>query len=128
MQLARHSDPKLTMARYGRAQLHDLAAAVEKLPGLLPPPRNQSQTLAATGTYPTAHSPQHSPAREIRSLSLITADTGERSETYEEQSTETLQIKPLETGCDKLTTADYELPPARFELATYGLGNRRSIP
>ena len=31
MQLARHSDPKLTMARYGRAQLHDLAGAVERL-------------------------------------------------------------------------------------------------
>jgi integrase len=35
MQLARHSDPKLTMARYGRAQLHDLHGAVERLPGLL---------------------------------------------------------------------------------------------
>ena len=32
MQLARHSDPKLTMARYGRAQLHDLGRAVDRLP------------------------------------------------------------------------------------------------
>ena len=32
MQLARHSDPKLTMAVYGRAQLHDLGAAVGRLP------------------------------------------------------------------------------------------------
>ena len=37
MQLARHSDPKLTMARYGRAQLHDLAQAVGKMPSVLTP-------------------------------------------------------------------------------------------
>ena len=37
MQLARHSDPKLTMAVYGRAQLHDLAAAVQRLPALASP-------------------------------------------------------------------------------------------
>jgi integrase len=47
MQLARHSDPKLTMAVYGRAQLHDLASAVDRLPSLVPAP---PETLAATGT------------------------------------------------------------------------------
>jgi integrase len=51
MILARHSDPKLTMARYGRAQLHDLATAVERLPRLLPDdPAAGRQTLRATGT------------------------------------------------------------------------------
>jgi len=57
MQLARHSDPKLTMAVYGRAQLHDLAEAVRRLPGLLKAPATETpkhaaaaQTLAATGT------------------------------------------------------------------------------
>jgi integrase len=35
MHLARHSDPKLTMARYGRPQLHDLGATVNRLPSLL---------------------------------------------------------------------------------------------
>jgi len=35
MHLAGHSDPKLTMVRYGRPQLHDLAGAVERLPALL---------------------------------------------------------------------------------------------
>jgi len=42
MQLARHSDPKLTMAIYGRAQRRHLAGAVEGLPALLtglPPKR-----------------------------------------------------------------------------------------
>jgi integrase len=50
MQLARHSDPKLTMARYGRAQLHDLAAAIEGLPLLLEGPHQGSRVLKATGT------------------------------------------------------------------------------
>jgi hypothetical protein len=67
MQLARHSDPKLTMARYGRAQLHDLGQAVGRLPELAgerpalpallsPParplaelPREALETLAALG-------------------------------------------------------------------------------
>jgi integrase len=35
MHLARHADPKLTMKRYGKPQLHDLAAALDRLPRLL---------------------------------------------------------------------------------------------
>src|SRR5262249_17816944 len=50
MQLARHSDPKLTMAVYGRAQLHDLGEAVHRLPPLLIGP--EEQALQATGTDP----------------------------------------------------------------------------
>lgn len=34
MQLARHSDPKLTMAVYGKKRLHDLGTAVGRLPDL----------------------------------------------------------------------------------------------
>jgi hypothetical protein len=48
MQLARHSDPKLTMRRYGRAQLHDLAGAVEKTPALILQPAPKA--ARATGT------------------------------------------------------------------------------
>jgi hypothetical protein len=59
---------------------------------------------------------------------VCTWKPGERSETIEEQFMETLQIKPLETGCDQLITPDSGLPPAGFEPATYGLGNRCSIP
>jgi hypothetical protein len=52
MQLARHSDPKLTMARYGRAQIHDLAGKVEQLPSLQngTPSETNAQRLRATGT------------------------------------------------------------------------------
>jgi integrase len=44
MQLARHSDPRLTMARYGRARLSDLGAAVETISGLAP--KNFGRTSA----------------------------------------------------------------------------------
>lgn len=51
MQLARHSDPKLDTAVYGRAQLHDLGRAVERLPSLLSGPAfSSTAALAATGT------------------------------------------------------------------------------
>jgi hypothetical protein len=47
MQLARHSDPKLTMAVYGRARLHDLGAAVGRLPTLLTDPTVLSRRVKA---------------------------------------------------------------------------------
>jgi integrase len=46
MQLARHSDPRLTMARYGRAQLCDLGAAVERMPALVSTRQSQAHRLA----------------------------------------------------------------------------------
>ncbi len=49
MQLARHSDPKLTMAVYGRAQLHDLGEAVRRLPALLDA-GSPVEAAKATGT------------------------------------------------------------------------------
>jgi integrase len=50
MQLARHSDPKLTMAVYGRAQLHDLGQAVRRLPSLLDAGSPEREAVRATGT------------------------------------------------------------------------------
>lgn len=45
MQLARHSDPRLTLKRYGRAQLSDLAARVEKMPVLSPACAHPAQAI-----------------------------------------------------------------------------------
>jgi len=53
MQLARHSDPKLTTARYGRAQFYDLAAVAARLPALLPGdalPARDAAALRPTGS------------------------------------------------------------------------------
>lgn len=126
MQLARHSDPKLTMARYGRAHLHDLTTAVEKLP-FFSPPKNHRQAIAAVGTDPAAHVPRHCPAGEISRVSLITEETGEPPNGDEEHFTKTLQTKASETGCDQLTTADSGLRPEGLEPPTYGLEIRCSI-
>jgi len=54
MQLARHSDPRLTMARYGRADLLDLGQTVAGLPPLLPGPA----TPAAAQANPLAELPR----------------------------------------------------------------------
>ena len=57
MQIMRHSDPKLTAKRYGRAQLHDLAGAVDKLPPLMGPsrtPTREAKEMRATGTDDSA--------------------------------------------------------------------------
>src|SRR5262249_48348643 len=48
----RHSDPKLTMAVYGRAQLHDLGEAVRRLPSLLDAGTPECEAVRATGTDP----------------------------------------------------------------------------
>jgi len=49
VQIARHSDPKLTLAVYGRAQLLDPAGAVDRLPSFSSSPETQI-AAQATGT------------------------------------------------------------------------------
>jgi integrase len=48
-ELARHSSPTLTIGRYSHARLHDLTAALDALPDLMPQ-EPTTQTLQATGT------------------------------------------------------------------------------
>ena len=54
MQLARHSDPKLTAARYGRVGLHDLSDAVGRMPCLLPRGTAGGERLQSTETADTS--------------------------------------------------------------------------
>ncbi len=49
MTLARHSDPRLTTARYGRTRLHDLGALVDRLPSHADNPP-ESAVARLTGT------------------------------------------------------------------------------
>ena len=53
MELARHSDPKLTMKRYSRVAVSDTAAALDALPKLATRPDDR-QEQRATGTYAVA--------------------------------------------------------------------------
>ena len=50
-ELARHSDPRLTIGRYSHARLHDLTGALDALPDLQPQGSNR-EALQATGTDP----------------------------------------------------------------------------
>ena len=58
MTLARHSDPRLTTARYARTRLHDLGAVVDKLPTQTTsgPPAYHA-VLKMTGTDPAVRDP-----------------------------------------------------------------------
>jgi integrase len=72
MQLARHSDPKLTMARYGRAQMQDLGQAVGRLPELAAAPLELPAPSAPMG--PLAEVPPDlSEALAVVGLAVITA-------------------------------------------------------
>ena len=48
MSLARHGDPKLTMARYGRPELDELARVIDRMPSILE--GAPAEVWAATGT------------------------------------------------------------------------------
>ena len=109
MHLARHTDPKLTMARYGRAQLHDLAAAVERLPRLLPDDSGAGRTaLRATGTAGRTADPA-SPSCPVL---VKGADSGSgrlrlvESEADPEAGSaagpKSLSLQGVEAGCDSL--------------------------
>ncbi|HYT89387.1 MAG TPA: tyrosine-type recombinase/integrase [Gemmataceae bacterium] len=106
MQLARHSDPKLTMARYGRAQLHDLGAAVERLPALLPKTGPKNEAVRATGTDPvcTPVCTGFVQTNDTRGdhLRLSEALKDERSEKANQP--QPLDLQGVESGCDRLIT------------------------
>jgi integrase len=49
-ELARHSDPRLTLGVYTHARIHDLAGALEALPSVKPTDAPERQAASATGT------------------------------------------------------------------------------
>jgi hypothetical protein len=83
MQLARHSDPRLTMARDGRVQLHDLGATVERLPPLVDRPG--PQPLRATGTDGNC----------LPRVSLLAQKPAQT----------------VDSGCERVTAADHQSRP-----------------
>lgn len=109
MQLARHSDPKLTMAIYGRAQLHDLGAAVAALPTLA----DARQALKGTGTNGTGLPPvctgfAHPIDRACRNMRGD--DRALLSETGEETGYKSLTVQGVEATCDSMRADDASAP------------------
>jgi integrase len=110
MHLARHSDPKLTMARYGRPQLHDLGAAVERLPSLLPAGREAEATaLKETGTTDTRgsrHVPQHVPAGDSGRDPLRLSESPTGGEAGKTTGPKPLILQEVAAGCDPVRGVD----------------------
>ena len=77
-ELARHSDPKLTMNVYSQLGICDLAGALDHLPSTsTKPPQREQQPMRATGTYDATASndPRHLP----RQLGRETVQNGARA-------------------------------------------------
>jgi integrase len=121
MQLARHSDPKLTLAVYGRAQLHDLGRAVERLPALMAGP--EAEVVAVTGTDgATAGIGDESARRMPRPYTLLTQipdregqglrliDTLPGGNAENSVGRNPLDSQGVEAGCDSLKPSEESSP------------------
>jgi integrase len=97
MQLARHTDPKLTMRRYGRAHIRDLAACVNRLPSVCSP-------LALSCAAPASAGDSGRPEDPATTLPFP-------------QGKNHAQRTP--------TCAGDQVPPAGIEPATLALGTTR---
>jgi len=136
MTLARHSDPKLTTARYARTRLHDLGALVNKLPGSK---ELESARLPMTGTdgetaFDAQQRAQQSAATGAANggngrLRLMTGEESHNSERDGESTSQSLNTKGNDDVLGRVKRSEdgrESKPPARLELATYALRKRRS--
>jgi hypothetical protein len=117
-ELARHSDIRLTLARYSHVGMHDLTAAVQSLPSVLPlgTATNQAQRLAATGTdgeesLRPACAKLAPPADIDRDLVMSIEETGgKKGDAMASDAPERnpLQRMAVATDCGGLITIDTE--------------------
>jgi hypothetical protein len=111
MTLARHSDPKLTMAVYGRAQIHDLGEAVNRLPSLLAGPAPEEVVLLATGTDSVCAG-----LRSVCAFPEIEGDSARLPETESEREggkdagPNPLKLQAIETSEDRLIPTETTTP------------------
>src|SRR5262249_21517077 len=107
MQLARHSDPKLTIARYGRAQLHDLSSAVDCLPALASKASADKESLRATGTDGTTNP-------LVFSCPPVAQTDGSGCERVITPEKSSGQTEPLSSGPNPLETRGFETERERL--------------
>ncbi len=83
-ELARHSDPKLTLGVYARLGVHDLSGALDRMP-TIGTPGGERERLRATGTdhaRPSQHQgPPGHPRPEPRPITRVSMDADERTRT-----------------------------------------------
>ena len=139
----RHSDINLTMTAYGHTLTGQEAAAVEAIPDLSLPSREE-QKVAATGTHgrgedavqnsPEKLTPQLTPQLTPTAYSGCnrSAPNGNEQPAKSKKHTnhKPLHIRALDSKREVMSpdvTDSKRIRPAGFEPATFGLGNRRSI-
>jgi len=127
MTLARHSDPRLTTARYGRTRLHDLGAVVDRLPGGTAPDREPA-ALRLTGTdsgsstgAATGAATSGSGRGFLRVIGETGAGGGEKGSTEKP-----LRLQGLESDRGQSSVSDEEASPG-FEPGNDGFANRNRV-
>jgi len=147
--LARHSDIRLTMGTYTHVEVDDQRAAIESLPA--PPslrvsPGNRTPESPKVGAGADSEVPTLVPCGAKNGAKQLAAKKYQASSNCIEEAVERVQKrkKPVDVSSQralKLRTAKdtseesqtdchdavSEVHPARFELATSGFVNRRSI-
>jgi integrase len=105
MQLARHSDPRLTMAVYGRAHLHDLGAAVGRLPALTGP-RREPAAATGTGGACTPACTELVQAGGSGCGGVVAGEGRALPEVRDESGLNPLKLKAVEAGCEPVRSDD----------------------
>jgi hypothetical protein len=129
-ELARHSDPKLTMNVYTKLGVHDLTGALDALPSLTGD-EPTSEAARATGTYDTT---PDSARNRLRNGGANRRNSAQRGTMSDDDSSaggdaqKHLVFKAERDSARRGATPRSETPPAGFEPATVGLEIRCSIP
>jgi integrase len=116
MQLARHSDPRLTMAVYGRAQLHDLGAAVGRLPALATDPTGDVQAATTTDTACTPACTDLARAAGSGREKVVAVEGSTGPEPGNTAGPNPLEVKAVGAGCNSVGAND---PSSASRIRTY---------
>ena len=105
MQLARHSDPKRTMAVHGKVRLHDLDQTLRRFPSLEAGIDHDLEILPSTGLNPREQSGCSGVAQTVGSEreELIIVD---RSEAEEAVLPKSLILQGVASDCEGLIVGD----------------------
>jgi integrase len=137
--MARHSDPKLTLARYTHVETAEQAEALALLPSLTTPPRGRQRATGTTGDTRTpaallGHEDNQRPSSDADSVlavclafpdSFACASVQSGAVELSAAGANAAGLAPRQNaGFAALTAAGSEVPPIGIEPTTYGLGNR----
>lgn len=122
MQLARHSDPKLTTAVYGRARLHDLSRAVDRLSIIAP--EKTPQPVAPVTVVDSL--PFSCRADDSQGRLLTTGDDGEGKSTPVSSDSQPVDMTTVDDGSGHEITGE-ESSPTRTRTLNLAV-NSRSVP